>query len=130
MLGILVYWDNPEKTILRQDYGAIWGWDEYEASFAEIRAHVGEVDHPVGIIADVGKIGQIPPDAIMHGARAVRELPDRVSLCVVVTPSRLTIMILQAIRAVTRYDKIRIAPSVDQARHQIAAELGLPTPRM
>jgi hypothetical protein len=127
-VGIRVYWDNSEKTILRQDYGAMWEWEEYEASFAEIHAHVGEVDHPIGIIADVGKIGRIPPDAIMHGSRAVRELPDRVSLCVVVTPSRLTMMILQAIRAVTRYDKIRIAPSIDQARHLIAAELGLPNP--
>jgi hypothetical protein len=120
-VGISVYWDNAEKTILRQDYSQMWEWHEYEASFAQIRELASEVDHPIGIIADLGSIGRIPPDAIMHGSRAVRELPDNVSLCVVVTPSQLVMTLLRAIRAATRYEKIRVAGTIEDARLSIQA---------
>jgi hypothetical protein len=128
-VGIDVYWDNAEKTILHQDYGATWGWQDYEAAFAQVHQFAGEIDHPFGIIADVGLVSSIPPDAIKHGSRAVRELPDNVSLCVVVTPSRLTMMLLQVIRAATRYEKIRIASSVEEARHLIEAKIDVSNPK-
>jgi hypothetical protein len=121
-VSINVYWDNAEKTILRQDYDASWSWDEYDESFAEIRRLVDEAQHPVSIIAELARIRMIPPNAIMHGTRAVRELPAEVNLCVVVMPSRLAMTLLQAIQTVTRYEKIRVASSLEDAFRIIAAE--------
>lgn len=118
---ISVYWDNTEKTILRQDYGTTFDWHEYEESFAQIRRLASEVDHPIGIIADLGRIGRIPPDALMHGSRAIRELPANVSLCVVVTPSQLAMTLLRTIRVATRYEKIRVAGNIEDARLSIQA---------
>jgi hypothetical protein len=120
-LEILVFWDNPEKTILRQVYGTTFNWDEFQAAVAQLNRLAREVDHPISIIAEVSSLKRIPPDAIVYGSRGVRDLPANMTVCVFVTPSRLTLALVQAILAATRYEKLRIVSSLDEAYRLIEA---------
>jgi hypothetical protein len=126
VVGITVDWDNPQKTIIRQVYGATWNWDEFLAALKQIDALAAEVDHPLGLLADASAIRQLPPaNAIMYGTRALSNMPSNVILIVVVSPSRLALSIIRTVQTVTRFN-MQVASSLEDGRLLIEAERNKP----
>ncbi len=59
-MSIVVQWDNPEKTILRQKFEGKWTGAEYYASLDEISLLLKEVNHRVHWIGDMTNSVGIP----------------------------------------------------------------------
>lgn len=96
-----------------------WTWDEYLAAFEKIRQLGSEVDYPIGLIAELGNIRSVPPNAIVYGARGIRSLPTNIVLSVMVTPSTLAQSLLKVILSATQFSNVQTAKSVDEARRMI-----------
>ena len=118
-MGLHVYWEDEQKIIIRQVYDMTWTWDEFLAAFAEIRRLGGEVDYPIGMISEIGRIRSVPPNAILYGARGIRSLPTNITLTVMVTSSPLALSMLKVILTVTQIQNIQTALSVEAARQMI-----------
>jgi ribosomal protein S15P/S13E len=52
-MSIDVYWDNDEKTIIRQDFAGNWTKDDYFAAIDESYKMSETVNHPVDTIIDM-----------------------------------------------------------------------------
>ena len=126
-MDIHVYWEDDQKIIIRQVYDMTWTWEEFVAAIEEIRRLESEVAHPIGMISEIGRIKSVPSNAILHGSRAIRRLPEDIVLTVVVTTSPLILSLLSVILTLTQFKNIKTAPSVTVARLMIMRKLGLST---
>jgi hypothetical protein len=121
-MSITVFWDNEQKTVIRQVYGSTWKWDEYLAAFKQLDQLASEVTHQISVIADVSQTRRIPPNAITYGSRAIRGLPTNVAFAVVVTPSPLILSLLKVILVLARFDNLYIAATEAEAQALIEAK--------
>jgi len=118
-MGLQVYWENDQKTIIRQVYDLKWTWDEFLETFEKIRQMGQEVGYPIGMISEIGQIRTVPPNAIVYGAKGIRSLPPNIVLTVMVTSSPLALSLLKVILAATQFKNIETATTVEEARHRI-----------
>ena len=118
-MGLHVYWEDEQKMIIRQVYDLTWTWDEFLAAFEKIRQLGSEVDYPIGMISEIGRIRSVPPNAILYGARGIRSLPSNIVLTVMVTSSSLALSLLKVILVVGQFENIKTAATVENARHII-----------
>lgn len=51
-MAVKIFWDNPEKTILRQVYKGVFSLEDYYAAINESAALTDGVDHPVDVIVE------------------------------------------------------------------------------
>lgn len=121
-MGLHVFWEDETKQIIRQVYDMAWTWDEYLAAFESIRELASEVDYPVGMISELGNIKNVPPNAILYGARGIRSLPSNLTLTVMVTPSSLAHSLLKLILMAGQFENVVTAKSVEEAHRLIAAK--------
>ncbi len=128
-MGLHIYWEDDQKIIIRQVYDMTWTWDEYLEAFEKIRQLGHEVNYPIGLIAELGLIRSVPPNAIVYGARGIRSLPTNIVLSAMVTPSQLAKTLLHVILKASQLKNVQTAATVDDARHRIMerrnAELGI-----
>jgi len=118
-MGLRIYWEDEQKVIIRQVYDMTWTWEEFLAAFEKIRQLGAEVNYPIGLIAELGNIRSVPPNAIVYGARGIRSLPNNIILSVMVTPSTLAQSLLKVILSATQFPNIQTATSVDEAHRMI-----------
>ncbi len=118
-MGLHIYWEDEQKIIIRQVYDMTWTWDEYLAAFAKIRQLGNDVDYPIGLIAELGNIRNVPPNAVVYGARGIRSLPSNLVLSVMVTSSQLAQSLLHIILVAGQFKNVTTATSVDKARLMI-----------
>ncbi len=118
-MGLHIYWEDEQKVIIRQVYDMTWTWDEYLEAFEKIRQLGNEVDYPIGLIAELGNIRSVPPNAIVYGARGIRSLPSNIVLSVMITPSLLAKSLLNIILKASQLKNVQTAPTVDDARLMI-----------
>jgi hypothetical protein len=121
-MGLHVFWEDETKQIIRQVYDMTWTWDEYLAAFERIRQLAGEVDYPIGMVSQLDNIRNVPPNAILYGARGIRSLPSNLILTVMVTPSSLAHSLLKLILMAGQFENITTAKSVEEAHRLIAAK--------
>lgn len=119
-MGLHVNWEDEQKIIIRQVYDLTWTWDEYLAAFVKIRQLANEVDYPIGLLAEVGRIRSVPPNAILYGARGIRSLPTNIVSAVMVTSSPLALSLLYVILTATQFKNVQTASTVEAAKQMIA----------
>ncbi len=85
MMGVFVKWDNPEQTVIRNDFEGAWTWDEFEHAMAESRQLMLGVSHQVDVIVNM-KPGEMPRgNALAYGVNAMRKWPANLRTMIVVT---------------------------------------------
>ena len=52
-MGIVVAWDNDEKTVLRVTYEDSWNWKDHRIALDAINALLATVDHPVDLVVEL-----------------------------------------------------------------------------
>ena len=123
-MGLQVFWEDETRQIIRQVYEMTWTWEEYLAAFEKIRELASEVDYPIGMVSELDNIKNVPPNAILYGARGIRSLPPNLALTVMVTPSSLAHSLLKLILIAGQFENVTTAKSVGDAYRLIAAKLG------
>ena len=82
-MGIVVTWDNHQKTILRLELTTPWTWTEYDEATDQLEALLNSVDYRVDVIFD-GQYSTSPPgDGYPHYRRIAESLPLNTGLILV-----------------------------------------------
>ncbi len=121
-MSVHIFWEDETKQIIRQIYDMTWTWGEYLAAFEKIRQIASEVDCPIGMVSELDNIKNVPPNAILYGARGIRSLPSNIILTVMVTPSGLAHSLLKLILTAGQFENITTAKSVEDAHRLITAK--------
>lgn len=65
-MGIDLYWENEEQSILLAEFSGKWTWDELHAVLYTIQKLSEERGHVLGAIIDVSKGLQLPGGSILN----------------------------------------------------------------
>lgn len=65
-MGIELYWDNDEQTIMLCEFEKSWTWDDLFATFDKIKKVTATRDHVIGAILDIGHGVKIPGGSIFN----------------------------------------------------------------
>ena len=84
-MPIRVYWDDPEKTIVRYDFEGNWTWDELYKVYYQAIAMETSVPYRVDIILDMRLSGRIPGNVLLHIKNFSEKQPPNVGLSIFVT---------------------------------------------
>jgi hypothetical protein len=121
-MSIRVYWENPQKTIVRYDFEGVWTWDELYAAYYEAIAMETSVTHRVDIILDLRYSGRIPGNVLLHIKNFSEKQPPNVGLSIFVTTNSFLTSLYNT--AIKFYAKIafyfRLTRTVDEAHDMIA----------
>ncbi|MEZ4670958.1 MAG: hypothetical protein R3E39_23900 [Anaerolineae bacterium] len=121
-MPITIYWDNPQKTIIRLDFQGSYNWNDFvEATKAATRLML-EVAHPVSILANM-RPGNMPKNgnAIAIGRSAIQRMPANFDLLILVT-NPLVEVLGNAFRHLDREfrEKMILVKSVEEAYEVLA----------
>jgi hypothetical protein len=82
-MGISVYWQDHQHTVLCQSFVGTWDWDEYNASIDLMYSMIKQVTHTVHLVADVRYTApQGHGPAWKPFSRALRRLPANTGLII------------------------------------------------
>lgn len=127
MQGICVEWDNPQKTVIRWDFGE-WTWDDFHAAARlsmQMRATRDDRSDLPSIL-NFKNSGPIPSGALAHARTALEMMAARDYTVIAEASGR--------VRALTRIfiqfnekarSKIFVAHTVEEARHLIHTRLNV-----
>jgi hypothetical protein len=121
-MGVNVYWEDHERTLLRYDFIGKWDWaDLYTALGQGLKMEMQSINR-VDVMLDLRQGGSIGDGAIAHIRKIAEKQPPNVGMLVVVTPSKFLTALFQA--AMRSYPSValylRLASNEIEARMLIA----------
>jgi hypothetical protein len=130
-VGLVVNWDNEEKTVIHQSDDGEWTWDEFHAAQRQINQMIDSVHHKVDVIIDTqsNRRGKLPPNASLHFRNAFRNRHPNTGLIVVVGMHPFVQIMVKIVSAVTRSNAIAMVSTVEKAR-ALAYKEASPTPEL
>jgi hypothetical protein len=121
-MPVTVFWEDPEKTVVRYDFQGSWTWDELYAVYYEAIGMEKSVTHRVDVILDMSTSSRIPGNAILHVKNLAEKQPSNMGISVFVTRNPFIVSMYNM--AVRVYGKVafyfRIAKTLDEAHAMIA----------
>jgi hypothetical protein len=82
-MGIAVYWDNVEQTILCQSFVGGWTWEEYDRMVNQTYITIRSMNHTVHVIADIRFTApQMNGPSWPSYSRAMRMIPTNMGLAI------------------------------------------------
>jgi hypothetical protein len=89
-VGIVVTWDNQEKTILREDLTTPWTWTEYDEATDQLASLIKSVSYRVDVIFNRNYTATPHGDPFAHYRRIAEQLPPNTGLVLVVGATNAT----------------------------------------
>lgn len=127
-MPITPVWDDPEETIIRFDYSdPVESWAEYHQAMEAGNQLARTKPYTVDMIHAAGKTKMPKGSAFPALQRAIRELPESVNLVISIIEDNFARSITSlAIRTFSDSGKLKLARSLDEARHMIQRSRGMP----
>ena len=94
-MSIKVSWDNPEKTVIRQDISGYWTAEEYVDSVLEMYDTMKTVTQTVDIIVDMTQIRNFPTRMLASAPRFNTQLPPNRGLTIGINVPRHLVSIVR-----------------------------------
>ncbi|NWF70897.1 MAG: hypothetical protein HXY40_17570 [Chloroflexi bacterium] len=125
-MAVEVFWDNPQKTIVRYVFTGKWTWDEFYPAYYAAIAMEKSQPHRVHVIVDLQKGSSVPSNVLLHIKNITDKQPDNIGLTIVVSTSKFIASLYDI--GVKFYPRIgyyfRVVTMMDAAYSMIAAEQG------
>lgn len=126
-MGIDLYWDNDDQTVMLAEFNGRWTWDELYAALSTIKKLSAERERVFGAIVDVRNGMSIPGGSIFNrealsNFRKMLQLgSDGKGPVVVVGVNRMVRSIFDAAGKLDRnaVQDVHFAPGMDDARKTI-----------
>lgn len=92
-MPISINWDNPQKTIIRNEFEGSWTWNEFVEAMDQVGKLMQTVSHPVDILGNM-RPGNMPKtgNAIAVGRSAMLHWPANFQRLVLVTNPLLEVL--------------------------------------
>ncbi len=81
---VIVYWDNPEKTILIYDFAVTWNWADYYSAKAKADAMMNDVTRDVAVIFSGPPNIRLPENFLNTVVKINRSRHHRATMAIVV----------------------------------------------
>lgn len=125
-MGISIGWDNPEKTIIRYDFGQSWTWDDFWAALKADDELIGSVDHIVHLIMDFRLARFVPPNPGSKFRIIADQVSEQIGLIILVGANAWFLTVSQMFldlygSKIKGIVDIKMVPTLDEARAIIAA---------
>jgi hypothetical protein len=117
-MPLCVFWDDPEKTILRCESEGRWTWEEYHAALEQVRDMISSVDHRVDLINGERPGAIMPSGSVLtHFQRASKILPPNLGANVIVIKSSMarTMAAVFSKMPGNNIDKVKLTNSLEDA---------------
>ncbi len=118
-MPISVQWSDESQTCIVVSYRGHWSWAEFQVAVQATHNLMNSVGHKVVLIADSSMGGILPPgNIISNGKNALANLPDNITLIVVVANSSLIrtfVSIIVTTNPAGRGDIIKLSHTLEQA---------------
>ncbi len=89
-MGIVVTWDNQEKSILREDLTTPWTWTEYDEATDQLASLIQSMSYRVDVIFNRNYAATPHGDPFAHYRRIAEQLPANTGLVLVVGATNAT----------------------------------------
>lgn len=131
-MGIELYWDNEEQTVMHCIFDKHWTWEEMFATLDKIKKVTAGRDEEIGAIIDVSRGISVPGGSIFNAdtrnkARKMLEMSDDGrGPMVVVGANGFIRTLFGAFNMLDRNatSDVHIASTLDEARTALAERLG------
>jgi hypothetical protein len=122
-MPIQVFWDNPQKTILRCDFGETWTLEEYHVAIDDMHGMVTSVPHRVHIISDFSRSRTSPTGLLSAGPHIESRKPINMGLNVIIGAKGFIKSMLNVAQRLHLTDtRIELANSVEEGYQAIARQ--------
>lgn len=119
-MPIRVYWDSPDKTVIRFDVTGRWTWDEFFTAHREARKMLDGVNHSVHFVTnpiDVVSFNHVPPGFLSKMMNLYRYNQRKTGVSIMVGGPFVQVMTQLAVRIMPQVaGQLQTACSLDQAR--------------
>lgn len=121
-MGILVNWDNAQRTVVRWEFSGWWSWNDFSVAQKKSNMLLESVNHTVHAIGDMGNTRFIPPNALIEFSRVADDVPTNRGIIVLVNCSFLLETMAQTFMRITQKQDIFIstAKSLKDARDMLS----------
>lgn len=127
-MGIELYWDNDERTVMLCEITGSWTWDEMYQTLEKIKKVTDAADYEIGAILDVSQGISVPggtiftPTALEHAKRMLKMGEGGTGPVVIVGANPMIRTIYQTFHNLDRkaLGNVRFAATVDEARAMLA----------
>lgn len=121
-MGILVNWDNPQRTVVRWEFSGWWSWHDFSVAQKKSNRLLESVNHTVHAIGDMANTRFIPPNALIEFGRAAQDVPANRGIIVLVNCSFLLETMVQTFMRINQKQSIFIstAKSLKDARDMLS----------
>jgi hypothetical protein len=121
-MGVNVYWEDNERTLLRYDFIGKWDWNDLYASLGKgLKLEMQSINR-VDVLLDLRQSGAIGDNAMAHIRKIGDKQPPNVGMLVVITPNKFLKTLFQV--TMQSYPNaalyLRLAASEEEARMMIA----------
>jgi hypothetical protein len=123
---VIVFWDNPEKTIEVYDFAAIWTWKDFYAAKEKGDAMINSVSHEVVVVFS-GPVGiRLPESFLTNVININRARHPRARLAIVVVNNAFVrVMFNTFSRLYSReVQKVAFVNSLEEARRVATSTTG------
>ena len=118
-MGVHFEWDDDSKQILIMHIEAPWTWEEYRLLVNETFDQIAALNHPVATIADVSRLGQLPPGNFLGQLQYVEShMPKNVYASVLVGAPYIVTTFMNVLMKIRPNAKAlaMFASSIDEAK--------------
>lgn len=84
-MSVQVFWDNPEKTVVRYDFEGRWTWDEFYPAYKQAIEMELSVAHRVDVIVNLEQARLFPDNMLSHLKVISDKQPPNIGVSVLVT---------------------------------------------
>lgn len=117
-MGIVVAWDDIDRSIIRMDFRGKWTWGEFQTARQQVRTLMESVNNPVYFIVDFSGGFPPPPDTLRIVYRSMLDRPRNASTTVIVSQSSFveTLYDIFGKAFPALGERLRLARSIEEAR--------------
>lgn len=83
-MPVHVEWDNPEHTVIREDFIDPWTWEDYLVAASQDDEFIDSVDHTVHLMLNLTQTKSIPPNPFGYLQSVGADLSPNLGLILIV----------------------------------------------
>jgi hypothetical protein len=128
-MGVRLYWDNPEQTIMVYEFEGAWTWEEFYTVFEQARQVIIPLPHVVNFICLYPpSYLYIPPNILSQIRRIHQDMPENIGVTAVVGGATAATTVYDLIKRIYPFIAARyiLVRTMEQARTLLYARQLMP----